>query len=469
MSDFKTNLWNATLHLRGRMYGDEYKNYILGLVFFKFLSDNVKWGNSSEIELPKDLLLDAIVKASNPVDQLSKAFALVEAKDAFKGIFEDVDLSSSKLGKTVDERNNVLLSVLKDLQAIDFAAIDKEQDLLGDAYEYLIQQFASDAGKKSGEFYTPQSISKILVRLVCGGRNQIKSAYDPSCGSGSLLLRVAKEFKGGVNVYGQELNRTTYNLARMNMLLHGQSSDSFSIANDNTLTNPAHLDKRFDAIVANPPFSVKWTPTKEMQQDVRFAGYSKLAPKSKADYAFIQHMIYHLAEGGRMAAVLPHGVLFRGAAEGVIRKKIIDDNLLDAVIGLPANIFYGTSIPTCIFLVRKGRQEGEPVLFIDASSDFKKGKKQNDIRPEDADKLVKHYLERKETAKYSYLASLEEIKENDYNLNIPRYVDTFEEEEPVDLNAVAANIKELNRQLKEQEQKLSSYLKELGLATPFNI
>lgn len=262
----------------------------------------------------------------------------------------------------------------------------------------------------------------------------MKSVYDPTCGSGSLLLRVARETKVH-NYYGQELTSSTYNLARMNMMLHGVNHDDFDIKNDNTLTKPHHLDKKFEAIVANPPYSAHWPATAEYSDDVRFSEYGKLAPKTKADYAFVQHMLHHLDDNGTMAVVLPHGVLFRGAAEGAIRKHIIEKNYLDAVIGLPANIFYGTSIPTCILVFKKCREAGEKILFIDASSEFEKGKNSNSLSDENVRLITKTYESREETVKFSREVELREIKENDFNLNIPRYVDSSVSDKEIDLEA----------------------------------
>jgi len=349
------------------------------------------------------------------------------------------------------------------INEISFKHDDSEIDILGDAYEYLIGQFAATAGKKAGEFYTPQQVSKILAKIVTLGKSNLKNVYDPTCGSGSLLLRVSKE----ANVrkfYGQELTSTTYNLARMNMLLHDVPYQNFDIRNDDTLENPQFRDNLFEAIVANPPYSAKWSADPKFLEDERFSAYGKLAPASKADYAFIQHMIYHLDDKGTMAVVLPHGVLFRGASEGVIREYLIKEkNYLDAVIGLPANIFFGTSIPTVILVFKKCREYHENILFIDASNDFEKGKNQNILREEDVEKIIDTYKKRAEIEKYSHIATLEEIEENDYNLNIPRYVDTFEEEEYVDLELVQQELKEIEKEDAEITAELNKYLEELGL------
>jgi len=341
-------------------------------------------------------------------------------------------------------------------------------DVLGDAYEYLIGQFAAGAGKKAGEFYTPQQVSKILAKLVTVGKTRLRNVYDPTCGSGSLLLRVAKEVEEVTDFYGQELNRTTYNLARMNMILHDVHYRKFDIRQADTLESPQHLEMKFEAVVANPPFSAKWSSNAIMLNDDRFSQYGRLAPKSKADYAFITHMIHQLAENGTMAVVMPHGVLFRGAAEGHIRQYLIEDrNYLDAVIGLPANVFYGTSIPTSILVFKKCKEDPDHILFIDASKHFEKVKTQNVLREEDVNRIVEGFVERKTVDKFSYLATIEEVKENDWNLNIPRYVDTFEEEEPIDLNLVAKGLKDLDQDLVGIDKEIEGFCKELKIELPF--
>jgi type I restriction enzyme M protein len=338
---------------------------------------------------------------------------------------------------------------------------------LGDAYEYLIGQFASGAGKKAGEFYTPQQASKILARIVTLGKTRIKSAYDPTCGSGSLILRLGKECEV-LKFYGQELNRTTYNLCRMNMILHGVHYSKFDIRLEDTIEHPQHGKLDAEAVVANPPFSAQWSANQLFMTDDRFSEYGRLAPSSKADYAFIQHMVYHLAENGVMAVVMPHGVLFRGAAEGHIRKYLIEEkNYLDAVIGLPANIFFGTSIPTCILVFKKCREQPENILFIDASQHFEKVKTQNYLRDEDVDRIIDTYSQRININKYSCVASLDVVRENDYNLNIPRYVDTYEEEETINIAAIANELKALEAEMQSTDETIAEFCKELKIATPF--
>jgi type I restriction enzyme M protein len=308
----------------------------------------------------------------------------------------------------------------------------------------------------------------VLAKLVTTGKKKLKSVYDPTCGSGSLLLRVAKEVKEVSNFYGQELNRTTYNLARMNMILHGVHYRQFDIKQEDTLEKPQHIENEFEAIVANPPFSAQWSASQLFMSDDRFSQYGKLAPGSKADFAFIQHMIYHLAENGTMAVVVPHGVLFRGAAERHIRQYLIEDrNYLDAVIGLPANIFYGTSIPTAILVFKKCRENPEDILFIDASQDFEKSVNQYVLREVDINRIVTTYRQRTVQEKYCHKASLKEIKDNDYNLNIPRYIDTFEAAESIDINAVAKEIISLENEIKNTDKSIAEFCKQLNIVTPF--
>ena len=501
--ELHAKLWAIANDLRGNMEANEFKNYILGLIFYRYLSEKVEnrandllsedeisyidaWEDEEykeglQEELieqlgyiiePKYLfssLLKAIEDGNFDIEMLQGAINAItsstvgeDSEEDFDHLFDDMDLKSTKLGKDVKSRSSLIAKVMGNISEIDFSHEDSEIDVLGDAYEYLISQFAANAGKKAGEFYTPQQVSKILAKIVTVGKENLKNVYDPTCGSGSLLLRVAKE----ANVrkfYGQELTSTTYNLARMNMLLHDVDYTNFDIKNDNTLENPQHLGMKFEAIVANPPYSANWSADAKFLDDERFSAYGKLAPKSKADFAFIQHMIHQLDDNGTMAVVLPHGVLFRGAAEGVIRKYLIDErNVLDAVIGLPANIFFGTSIPTVILVFKKNRENND-ILFIDASNEFEKGKNQNNLTDENVEKIVNTYVNREVIEKYSYVASMDEIRENDYNLNIPRYVDTFEEEEPIDLVAVSERIASIDKDIAKIDDELAIFLRELGL------
>lgn len=507
MSNYETKLWAIADKLRGNMDANEFKNYMLGFIFYRYISEKLEitlnklleeekitfqeayhdksYENYLEKEgieklgyfiQPKYLfssIINEINKGkeileclSNALQEINDSTLNTKSQDDFQNLFEDMDLNSSKLGNSNAEKNKLISDILLDINDIDFKLEKDNSDILGDTYEYLISQFASSAGKKAGEFYTPQEVSTILARIVTQDKSRLKNVYDPTCGSGSLLLRVSKEADVST-FYGQELNQTTYNLARMNMILHGVKYDHFDIKQGDSLENDKHKELKFDAVVANPPFSAKWSSDNSFINDERFSGYKKLAPKSKADYAFIQHMIYHLNEQGTLAVVLPHGVLFRGAAEGTIRKYLIKElNYLDAVIGLPKNIFYGTSIPTCILVFKKYREHKQDILFIDASEHYEKVKNQNKLRAEDIDKIVTTYAERKTIDKYSYIATLEEIEENDYNLNIPRYVDTFEEEEPIDLDKLVDELEQIEKEIREVDEKIIEYCKEIGIRPP---
>ena len=506
-AELQKRLWSIANDLRGNMDANDFKNYILGLIFYRYLSENLvnyvertllkddelsyveAWDNEEyREELKRYLINDSnigyYIEADNlwsnliykiqtgkfDISMLAKAINSIsdstlgnESEDDFENLFEDMDLNNSKLGRGEAERTKLISTIMLKINDIDFHHEDAEIDVLGDAYEYLISNFAASAGKKAGEFYTPQQVSRILAKLVTINKSKLQSVYDPTCGSGSLLLRVGKETKVS-SYYGQEFNSTTYNLARMNMLLHGVSFKHFDIKNADTLENPKHLDMKFDAVVANPPYSQTWSADPKFMEDERFSAYGKLAPKSKADFAFIQHMIFQLSDNGTMAVVLPHGVLFRGASEGTIREYLIKEkNYLDAVIGLPANIFYGTSIPTCILVFKKCREHEDNILFIDASKDFEAGKNQNRLRDEDVDKIVKTYIDRVEIEKYCHVAPMSEVEQNEYNLNIPRYVDTFEEEEEIDIKQVQKDLKDIDKEIAEVDKELNVYLKELGL------
>lgn len=513
----ETQLWGIANLLRGKISADDYRDYILGFIFYKYLSEKqhlyanhllegekitdyekvtdketlkaikeeslLKLGyflqpselfsaiatkGSADTEDESNYILEDLQAILNHIEQSTMG---TESEEDFNALFEDLDLNSTKIGRSVGARNAIIVQILNHLNKIDFKLEEIDADVLGDAYEYLIAKFAAGAGKSAGEFYTPQQVSKILAKIVTTGKTKLKSAYDPTCGSGSLLLRVSKEAEVS-EFYGQELNRTTFNLARMNMILHDVHFRQFHIQQEDTLENPQHVDKRFEAVVANPPFSAHWKGNNNPlnSNDERFSQYGRIAPNTKADYAFVQHMIYQLADNGIMACVLPHGVLFRGAAEGIIRKYIIKElNYLDAVIGLPANIFYGTSIPTCILVIKKCREVDDNIVFIDASGNdhFIKNGNQNALRDEDVELIVNTYRNRETIDKYSYVATLDEIAENDYNLNIPRYVDTFEEEEPVDLTAVSAELEALENELENTNEEIAVYCKELGIETPF--
>lgn len=503
----RTQLWTVANTLRGNMSAGDFMYFTLGFIFYKYLSEKIElradeilqydginfkqaWASGDE-ELKAELkeqciqdlgyfvepeflystIISMIEHKENILPALERSLKKIEdstigqeSEDDFGGLFSDIDLASPKLGKTADDKNKLISDVLVALNGIDFGLSEAQDiDILGDAYEYMIGQFAAGAGKKAGEFYTPQEVSQILSEIVITGKNRLKTVYDPTCGSGSLLLRTAREGNADA-IFGQEKNPTTFNLCRMNMLLHGVKYQDFDIHNGDTLEADEFDDRQFDAVVANPPFSAEWSADAKFNNDDRFSKAGVLAPKSKADYAFILHMIYHLNDGGTMACVAPHGVLFRGSSEGKIRQFLIEKkNYIDAIIGLPANIFYGTSIPTCILVMKKCRKDDDNILFIDASKEFEKVKTQNKLRPEHIRKIVDTYRNRTEIEKYSHCASLQEVKDNDYNLNIPRYVDTFEEEEEIDIKAVMAEIKELEAKRAELDKEIEVYLKELGI------
>ena len=514
-NDITTQLWAMANKLRGTMDASEYKNYILPFMFYRYLSENQdvylaqngleEFYDVTDKEEQEDYLEDissnlgyAIkpeytwgrlvakienhrIKASDFQDMFdsfeTQAKRNPMAEQDFVNVFSDINLGDTRLGSSTNERAKALNDIV--LMIHEFSFKDESgRDILGDVYEYLIGQFAANAGKKGGEFYTPHEVSQILAKLVTVDAKENDDqfrVYDPTMGSGSLLLTVQKELpegerEGSVDFYGQELNTTTYNLARMNLMMHGVNYRNMNLKRGDTLDTDwpfaekdgIQLPLKFDAVVANPPYSQKWEiKSIDRSKDSRFK--FGVAPASKADYAFILHGLYHLESTGTMAIVLPHGVLFRGAAEGKIRQKIIDENLLHAVIGLPANLFYGTSIPTCVlvFKGRKARGECSDVLFIDASSDFEKGKNQNKLTADNITKIIETYHEREHVDKYAHVASLEEIKENDYNLNIPRYVDTFEEEEVVPLSEVAQELTQVRAEIEATSASLFKLLGEL--------
>lgn len=504
-----TKLNSICDELRKTMDPSEYRNYILGFIFYKYLSekfvnkadqelknDNKKYldlkeedelkkaldeelANSLGYFIKKEYLFQTWVEKiknnemvlsliETSLKELEKSSYGTNSEDQFKNLFSDINIASSKLGNSENAKNKTISHVILKLSEISFSYDDAQIDVLGDAYEHLIANFAKSAGKKAGEFYTPQEVSKILAKIVTSKNKKLKNAYDPTCGSGSLLLQIAENVDDVGVLYGQEIKDTTYNLARMNMFLRGKQFHQFNIKNDDTIMHPAHLydengkDLKFDVIVANPPFSLPWDAPEKMLSDKRFSEYGKLAPKSKMDYAFIQHMLYQLSDNGIMATVVPHGVLFRGAAEEVIRTYIIKNkNWLDAVIGLPSNIFYGTSIPSCIMVFRKDRKENDPILFIEASREFDKGKNQNILTDENIEKIVDTYVNKKEIEKYSRNVSLSEIADNEYNLNITRYVDTFEDEEEIDINYVNDELKKINEEILKTEQEIEAMIAEL--------
>ena len=497
-------LWDASNVLRNKMDASEYKNYLLSLVFFKYLSDNqlgyvrevleLEADNLEDVQvayekedeetresiqealleekeyaIPHDLTFTALMTKINnqsfELADLAKVFREIEQSDeAFENLFEDVDLYSKKLGSVDSKRNATISDVMTKLSVLDLT--DEVGDILGDAYEYLIASFASQAGKKAGEFYTPHEVSELMTRIALLDEGKKgTSLYDATMGSGSLLLNAKRYSKAPerIQYFGQELITSTYNLARMNMILHGVPVAHQNLRNGDTLDMdwPSDEPINFDAVLMNPPYSANWSATKGFLDDPRFMGYGgKLAPKSKADYAFLQHGLYHLKESGTMVIVLPHGVLFRGNAEGTIRKELLKKGMIDAVIGLPGGIFYSTDIPTTILILKKNRTSKD-VLFIDASEEYTKKKAQNVLEQKHIDKIFDAYVKRENVDKFAHVAEFDEIKGNDYNLNIPRYVDTFEEEELIELEQVSGAINQTKAELKKAEDKLFGLLGQL--------
>ena len=526
-------LWAIADKLRGSMMADDFRDYMLSFIFLRYLSEQYEEAVKKELgsdypETPRDVMTKLKVNTplqiwyeENPddiadferqmrrkahyvilprylwgnivelartqdkelLDTLEKGFKYIEEQSfdsSFRGLFSEINLHSDKLGKTYEERNTMLCKVVTEI-AKGIAEFSTSTDSLGDAYEYLIGEFAANSGQKAGEFYTPQMISSILSKIVsldsqdpaAGKKAKIDRVLDFACGSGSLLLNVRHEMgKHGIGkIYGQEKNITTYNLARMNMLLHGVKDTEFdihhgdSLLNDWDILNEMNPAKKlqFDAIVANPPFSYRWEPTEELGKDFRFKNYG-LAPRSAADFAFLLHGFHFLREDGTMAIILPHGVLFRGGKEELIRKKLLNDGNIDAVIGLPANLFYSTGIPVCILVLKKCKKNDD-VLFINASSNenFEKGKRQNTLRDADVKRIVETYQYRKDVERYSRCVSMCEIKDNDYNLNISRYVSTAKEETPVDLMKVHRQLMDIDSKIEDARNRHNAFLKELGL------
>lgn len=513
-------LWEGADILRSKMDANEYKDYLLAIVFYKYLSDKLihdgcsiysdeKPSNPTEAlkiyaeaygddDFKKELksedkylispsltytkLAQDVVDNTFQRENLKAAFNEIEASDKmFAGLFQDVDLYSNRLGTTPKKQTETISQVISKINEADF--LSYSGDVLGDAYEYMIGQFASETGKKAGEFYTPKAVAQILARIAIQGQESKKglSVYDPAMGSASLLLE-AKQFVkskdekdtqdivNSIRYYGQELMTSTYNLARMNMVLHGIPATNQHLRNGDTLDAdwPTDEDNVFDMVVMNPPYSQKWSAAEGFLQDSRFQNYGVLPPKSKADYAFLLHGFYHLKDTGTMAIVLPHGVLFRGSSEGVIRQKLVESGSIYAVIGLPANLFYNTSIPTIIMVLKKNRPDNNSrsILFIDASNEFEHGKRQNSLSPKNIDDILEMYKNRKDVEKHCHLASFDEIKKNDFNLNIPRYVDTFEKEPDVDISAVTQDILKDDEEVTKLKAELSNSLKDLTSNDP---
>jgi type I restriction enzyme M protein len=523
-------LWNIADQLRGAMNADDFRDYMLSFLFLRYLSDNYEQAARKELgqdypdagaignggrtplsvwyadnaadvaEFEKqmrrkvhyvvkpDYLWGSIVhlaktQSDKLLDTLQRGFKYIEEESFqsnFQGLFSEINLASDKLGRKYEDRNAKLCSIISEI-AQGMSRFSTDTDTLGDAYEYLIGQFAAGSGKKAGEFYTPQQISNILSAIVTldsqepatGKRSKLESVFDFACGSGSLLLNVRHRVKeaGGTigKIFGVEKNITTYNLARMNMLLHGMKDTEFEIYHGDTLTNdwdflrdPNPAKKpQFDAVVANPPFSYRWEQGDAMSEDMRFKNHG-VAPKSAADFAFLLHGLHYLKDDGAMAIILPHGVLFRGGAEERIRRKLLDDGHIDTVIGLPANLFYSTGIPVCILVLKKCKKPDD-VLFINAAEQFVKGKRQNQLTEEHIARIVETYQYRRESDRYARRVGMKEIVENDYNLNISRYVSTTQEEAEVDLVATHAELVRIEGEVRKATAKHNEFLKELGL------
>lgn len=501
-------LWNSADILRSKMDANDYKSYLLGMIFYKYLSDKLLLHVAKMMEEETDdlnqalalyreayeddeikgdmvaVVSDSMSYIMEPdltftalVDQINQGtFQLESLAQGFRNIkqsddlFEDIDLYSKKLGTTPQKANQTIASIMKALSGLNIAA--HSGDMIGDAYEYLIGQFATDSGKKAGEFYTPQPVAKLMTQIAMAGREDKSdfTIYDPTMGSGSLLLNAKKysNHPSTISYFGQELNTSTYNLARMNMILHGVPIAHQKLHNADTLDEdwPTTEPTNFDAVLMNPPYSAKWSAHNGFLTDPRFSAFGALAPKSKADFAFLLHGFYHLKQdGGVMAIVLPHGVLFRGNAEGKIRQHLLEEGAIDTVIGLPSNIFFNTSIPTTVIILKKNRTNRD-VYFIDASKEFDKGKNQNLMTDAHIQKILEAYQNREDMDKFAHLASFDEIKENDFNLNIPRYVDTFEEEEVVPLTEIVTNINATNAKIEEQSKELMNMLHQLKGTTP---
>jgi type I restriction enzyme M protein len=483
-------LWAIADQLRGAMNADDFRDYMLSFLFLRYLSDNYEAAArtelGSEYVLKPEFRWNSIAEMARTQDAqllntLKAGFGHIENEsfaNVLQGLFSEIDLDSEKLGRRYMDRNAKLCTIITKIAA-GIAQFSTGSDILGDAYEYLIGQFAAGSGKKAGEFYTPQQLSSIVSGIVTldsqdpatGRKKRLDKVLDLACGSGSLLLNVRQKLgpHGIGKIYGQEKNITTYNLARMNMLLHGVKDSEFEIHHGDSLLNDWDLlnernpakKQHFDAVVANPPFSYRWEPTAAMGEDFRFEHYG-LAPKSAADFAFLLHGFHFLAEEGTMAIIVPHGVLFRGGAEERIRRKLLEDGNIDTVIGLPANLFFSTGIPVCILVLKKSRKPDD-VLFINAGEHFEKGKRQNRLLPEHIDRIVSTYQFRRQEQRYARRVSAEEIAANDYNLNISRYISTAVPDEKVDLASVNARLVALEDEATRARDRHNAYLSELGL------
>lgn len=509
-AELHRKIWAIADNVRGAVDGWDFKQYILGILFYRFISENIsEFFNAAEREagdldfnyaeisdeeaekdfrpntvedkgffiLPSQLFENVVKNAAdneNLNTDLANIFKAIEgsavgfaSEDAIKGLFEDVDTTSNRLGGTVAEKNKRLTDILKGIAEINFGDFQSNDiDAFGDAYEYLISNYASNAGKSGGEFFTPQTVSKLLARLVMDGKTSINKVYDPTCGSGSLLLQMKKQFEDHIiedGFYGQEINMTNFNLARMNMFLHNVNYNNFSIKRGDTLLNPLHNEEKpFDAIVSNPPYSIKWIgdadPT--LINDERFAPAGKLAPKSYADFAFIMHALSYLSSKGRAAIVCFPGIFYRKGAERTIRKYLIDNNFIDCVIQLPENLFFGTSIATCVLVMSKNKTENK-VLFIDASKEFKKETNNNILEEKNIDTIVKEFRDRTDVEYFSRYVDVSEIEENDYNLSVSTYVEKEDTREVIDIKVLNKELEETVKRIDELRSSINEIVKEL--------
>ena len=509
-AELHRKIWAIADNVRGAVDGWDFKQYILGILFYRFISENMteffnkaeheagdlkfNYADISDEEAKEDFragtvedkgffilpsqLFENVVKTARTNENLNTDLANIfkaieasavgfESEDDIKGLFEDVDTTSNRLGGTVAEKNTRLADILTGISEINFGSFQHNDiDAFGDAYEYLISNYASNAGKSGGEFFTPQTVSKLLARLVMEGKDSINKVYDPTCGSGSLLLQMKKQFEEHIideGFFGQEINMTNFNLARMNMFLHNVNYNNFSIKRGDTLLNPLHNDEKpFDAIVSNPPYSIKWIgdgdPT--LINDERFAPAGKLAPKSYADYAFIMHSLSYLSSKGRAAIVCFPGIFYRKGAERTIRKYLVDNNFVDCVIQLPENLFFGTSIATCILVMAKNKKENK-TLFIDASKEFKKETNNNILKPENIEKIVSEFREKTDVEYFARLVDNNEIAENDYNLSVSTYVEKEDTREKIDIDVLNKEIEETVKRIDELRASINEIVKEL--------
>lgn len=510
-AELHRKIWAIADDVRGAVDGWDFKQYILGILFYRFISENItEFFNYAEHEagdlefdyakisdeeaeedfrpntvedkgffiLPSQLFENVVKNAKdneNLNTDLANIFKSIESsaigfpsEDDIKGLFEDVDTTSNRLGGTVAEKNKRLTDILTGIGEINFEKFENNEiDAFGDAYEYLISNYASNAGKSGGEFFTPQTVSKLLARLVMDGKKNINKVYDPTCGSGSLLLQMKKQFDEHIideGFFGQEINMTNFNLARMNMFLHNVNYNDFSIKRGDTLLNPLHKDEKpFDAIVSNPPYSIKWIGDNDptLINDERFAPAGKLAPKSYADYAFIMHSLSYLSSKGRAAIVCFPGIFYRKGAEKTIRQYLVDNNFIDCVIQLPENLFFGTSIATCILVMAKNKTENK-ILFIDASKEFKKETNNNVLEEKNIKNIVEEFRDRKEKEYFSRYVDRTEIEENDYNLSVSTYVEKEDTREKIDIKVLNKQIEENVKKINELRASIDEIVRELS-------